>query len=269
MRRLSISSWTLHRLLGRPWFVESSGSVSNRESGVGSLSILDIPGEIAARGIETLELCHFHFPSVDKPFLDEMCSAAKTAGVELFSVLIDEGDVAQEDEAGRRDEVDFAKGWVERAARLGATHARVIAGDCEATPGAVFRSVESLSQLAAFGASLGVKVLTENFKKLGARPDTLGAILDGCDGRVGLCADFGNFPVETRRGDLESVAGRADSLHAKADYPDGSMDGEAFGALMGVVHDAGFDGPISLIYQDGDDTWDRVDEMKQAVTRFL
>ena len=47
------------------------------------------------------------------------------------------------------------------------------------------------------------------------------------------------------------------------------MDAETFDACVKIANDAGFDGPISLIYQDGDDVWERVDEMAGRVTPFL
>ena len=92
---------------------------------------------------------------------------------------------------------------MERASHLGTSHVRIIAGDDPPTDDTVDRSVETLRKLAAYGESLGVRVLTENFKQLGSRPETVNAILDGCEGRVGLCADFGNFPRESRQEDLK------------------------------------------------------------------
>ena len=61
---------------------------------------------------------------------------------------------------------------------------------------------------------------------------------------------------------------RADSIHAKADYPNGQIDA-AFDACVDIVEDAGFNGPISLIYQEGDDVWERVDELADHVAPLL
>lgn len=244
--------------------------MTNRSDEGSDLALTDLPRAVADRGIGTLELCHFHFPRVDDDYLAEIRVAANEAEVDLFSVLIDTGNITSDDADERESDVAVIERWMERASHLGVSHVRIIAGDTPATDETVDRSVETLRNLAAYGESLGVRVLTENFKQLGSRPETVNAILDGCEGRVGLCADFGNFPKETRLDDLKQVMPRADSIHAKADYPDGRIDAEAFDACVGIAEDAGFDGPISLIYQDGDDdVWGRVDEMAGRVSSFL
>ncbi len=191
------------------------------------------------------------------------------AGVDLFSVLIDTGDITGDDERERERDVALIERWMERASHLGASHVRIIAGDTPASNATIGRSVETLRKLAAYGESFGIRVLTENFKQLGSRPETVNAILDGCEGRVGLCADFGNFPRETRLDDLREVMPRADSIHAKADYPNGQIDAAAFDVCLSVAEDAGFDGPVSLIYQDGDDVWERVEELAERVAPFV
>tara|TARA_Y100000588_G_scaffold354379_1_gene408597 strand:+ start:16076 stop:16897 length:822 start_codon:yes stop_codon:yes gene_type:complete len=269
MPRLSISTWTLHRLLGRAWFDEGEKGLTNRSDAPSELALTDVPRAVAEHGIGTLELCHFHFPRVEDDYLAEIRGAANDADVDLFSVLIDTGNITSEDADVRESDVAVIERWMERASHLGTSHVRIIAGDDPPTDDTVDRSVETLRKLAAYGESLGVRVLTENFKQLGSRPETVNAILDGCEGRVGLCADFGNFPRESRQEDLKQVMPRADSIHAKADYPDGVMDAETFDACVKIANDAGFDGPISLIYQDGDDVWERVDEMAGRVTPFL
>ena len=269
MPRLSISSWTLHRLLGRAWYDECDDGMTNRSDARPDLLLTDVPRAVADRGIGTLELCHFHFPRVDDDYLAQIRIAANDAEVDLFSVLIDTGNITSECADERESDVAVIERWMERASHLGASCVRIIAGDTPATDEAIVRSVETLRHLAAYGESLGVRVLTENFKQLGSRPETVNAILDGCEGRVGLCADFGNFPKESRLDDLKQVMPRANSIHAKADYPDGRIDAEAFDACVSIVDEAGFDGPISLIYQNGDDVWERVDELAARVSPFL
>ena len=72
------------------------------------------------------------------------------------------------------------------------------------------------------------------------------------------------LPTETRSQDLAAILPRANSVHAKADYPGGEMDRAAYVANVQLAVNAGFDGPMSLIYQDDDDVWRRLDEMKQV-----
>ena len=49
-------------------------------------------------GIGTLEICHFHFPDTDATTLRELRAALDVAGVELFSILIDMGDISNADQ---------------------------------------------------------------------------------------------------------------------------------------------------------------------------
>ncbi|MBS14009.1 MAG: xylose isomerase [Gemmatimonadetes bacterium] len=270
MPRLSISSWSLHRLLGKAWYdPDGNGGYTNRSDETPQIELLDVPGQAAAHGIGTLELCHFHFPSTDDAYLERLKQAIRDAGVELFSILIDTGDITADDEATRTADTETVRFWVDIAAKMGAGHVRIIAGDAEADENAIAQSVDGLRSLASYAKDRGVIALTENFRRLAARPETCVAILEGCEGEVGLCADFGNFPQDTRSTDLAAVLLHANSIHAKADYADGEMDRVAYQANVKLAVDAGFDGPMSLIYQDGDDVWESLDEMRDVTLEVI
>src|SRR3712207_5645598 len=101
--RLSVSTWSLHRALGRPSFYgpETGQAIPVETHGRGALSLLELPAHIAAFGIHTLEICHFHLPSRDHTYLSELRSALDDAGVELFSLLVDDGDLTHPEHAQR------------------------------------------------------------------------------------------------------------------------------------------------------------------------
>jgi hypothetical protein len=155
------------------------------------------------------------------------------------------------------------------AATLGAGHVRIIAGDQAPAEDAILRSVDGLLRLTEYAQARGVGILTENFKKLAARPEVCLEILARCEGKVGMCADFGNFPEQTRTRDLAVVLPKATSIHAKAEYADGEMDREAYIENVQLSVTAGFDGPMSLIYQDAEGVWDRLEEMKVVTEQVL
>lgn len=270
MTRLSISSWSLHRLLGKAWYEpDGNGGYVNRSDETPTIQLLDVPAEAAAHGIGTVELCHFHFPRTDEIYLQQLKGAIADAEVELFSILIDTGDITALDEDQREADFETIRKWIDIAAQLGAGHVRIIAGDQDADASSIEMSARGLSALAAYADERGVTALTENFRKLAARPVTCIEILDRCDGKVGLCADFGNFPRETRTEDLAAVLPRANSIHAKADYPDGRMDRDAYVRNVKLAVDSGFNGPMSLIYQDGDDVWESLDEMRDVTLEAI
>ena len=66
MRRLAISTWTLHGQLQ------------------GDLALLDLPSRIAQRGIHALEICHFHLPSTTPAYLAELKAACRACATRVL-----------------------------------------------------------------------------------------------------------------------------------------------------------------------------------------
>ena len=281
MTRISTSSWSLHRSLGKPQMRTPDGPPADGAAAGATLSLLELPGHLAGAGIGTLEICHFHFPSTDAGYLAELRAAAKTAGVELFSILIDAGDITHSDPAQREAELAWIRGWLDVAAAIGASHSRVIAGyapverdggDLRDHP-QIRRSAANLRALAAYGHARGARVITENFRATAERADQLLAILDLCAGEVGLCADFGNFKGAQKYAELAAIAPQADSAHAKAIYDgEGHPDRAELTRCLDVMAAAGFDGPISLIFDTpfhrGEDEWDNLAVLRKIVLPY-
>lgn len=279
MTRIMTSSWSLHRTLGQSMYQwpDLQGAPVLQGSGQGELTLLQLPAQLAARGIGMLELCHFHFARLDDGYLNELRQALDDNAIELFSILIDAGDITHPDAARRAEEVTWIRAWMEIAARCGARCVRVIAGDAEPmTNGAwhdcesVQLSAEHLRALAGFGRELGIDVLTENFRALGNNACALNAVLDLCAGAVGLCADFGNFKGPDKYDDLAAILPRATSVHAKADFSEQmQMNREDFTRCLGLAKDANFTGPYSLIFASPGDEWQGLEQTRQVVAEWL
>lgn len=281
MPRISTSSWSLHRSLGKPERRPPDGAPATGPAPDAQLSLLELPGRLAAAGIGTLEICHFHFPTTDAGYLAEVRAAAQAAGVELFSILIDAGDITHDDPQLRARDISWIRGWLDVAAAIGASHSRVIAGyapvernshDLRDDP-AIRRSAENLRGLAAYGAERGVQVITENFHATAGRADQLLAILELCEGVVGTCADFGNFKGTDKYDELAAIAPQVVSAHAKALYDDdGHPDRAELSRCLDVMANGGFDGPISLIFDTpfyrGEDEWDNLAGLREIVLPY-
>ena len=238
-------------------------------TGQGDLTLLELPAQLAARGIGLLELCHFHFPRLDDGYINQLRQTLADNGVELFSVLIDAGDIAHPDAARRVKEVAWVREWMGIAARCGAQCVRVIAGGADDEE-AVQVSAANLRALASFGRTLGIEVMTENFRTLGTSVGALNAVLDWCDGEVGLCADFGNFEGPDKYRDLAAILPRATSVHAKADFSEkGQMDREDFVHCLRLASDVGFAGPYSLIFSSRSDEWEGIARTREVVEEWL
>lgn len=269
--RLSVSTWSLHRQLGRPdiYGPESGKRIPATTHGRGAISLLDLPARIADFGIHTLEICHFHLPSRNSAYLDELRKALETANVELFSLLIDHGDITHpHDGAG---DLAWIAEWIETAGKLGAKCARVIAGKAAPSESAMERSRSGLQKLATHAGAHGVRLMTENWFSLLSRPEYVLALLDDLDGTVGLCLDFGNWKGETKYEHLREIAPRADSCHTKAHFnAPQEIDEADYKRCLDLVREAGFSGPHTLIYDGpGDDEWDGLALERTIVRPYL
>jgi sugar phosphate isomerase/epimerase len=253
MRRLAISTWSLDGLL---------------QSGV---PLLDIPAQLAQHEITTLELCHFHLPTAEPDYLHALREALRAAGVELYRLLIDMGDITAPDSSQRAADVQAIEGWIDSAAALGAGGVRIAAGRQPATPEVVEQSAGQLRAFARRAAGHGLRTHTENWHKTAQEPAALLAILDQCDGQVELCADIGNAEATADKyATLAQLLPRASSIHFKARYAaDGSIAADDLQRCFELIEQAQFDGVITLIYESKREEWAGVDQLRDALQPLL
>lgn len=274
MPTLSVSTWSLHRALG-PTYPSLDLTAGPREAqhpyGAGHLTLLDTPDTVAALGIDKLEFVHFHFPRTDADYLATLRQRLDAAGVAPATLLIDAGDITAADAATRERDLARIKGWIDVAATLGAARARVVAGEASGDDGeAIARSTAGLAELADYGAARGVRVITENWRQLALAPAALTTILDALAGRVGLCADFGNYKGPGKYDDLRQIIGYAETVHAKADYPQpGQIDTADFTRCLDLARAANFDGDYVLIFDSPGDEVASLAHLADAVRPYL
>ncbi len=269
-RRLSVSSWSLHRTLGNPqiYGVEQGVPFSRESYNKGQSTLVELPARLAAFGITTLEICHFHLPTLDTGYLSELRSALQAAHIELFSLLIDEGDLTHPEHAAR--DLAWIEGWLEIAAHLGAKRARVIAGK-SLTEDALQRSVQAMLALAERAENLGLRLMTENWFAVLSHPQAVHTLFEQLEQRVGLCLDFGNWKGSDKYTQLASIAGYAESCHAKAHFsaPD-HLDQQDYVRCLTLTREASFAGPYTLIYDGPDnDEWHGLELEREIVQQYL
>jgi sugar phosphate isomerase/epimerase len=231
-------------------------------------ALLQLPAELARRGYRTLQLCHFHLPTRDAGYLAELRAALADAGVDLDALLLDTGDLSDAEEG---DAVErWTRGWIADAAALGATRIRLVAGRQAPSPEAIAASAARFRRLAA--GSDGVRVVTENWHELLSGPDAVLRFLELAGGDVGFLIDLGNWSGPTKHDDLRRVAPHAETCHAKCHaLPDGSALDEAdYLASLEVLAEAGFDGPLALVFEGpGEDVWAGLDAERALVQRVF
>lgn len=268
--RLAVSTWSLHRTLGRlsPYGSEANGTVPTRTSTPGALALLDLPARLAAFGLHKVEICHFHLPSREPAYLHQLRTALERANVTLWQLLIDAGDITHPTQA--EEELVWIEGWLDVAATLGATRARVSGGRAEPSKAALNQSHEGLERLADYAAQRGVRLMTENWQNLLTKPEYVLTVLDGLD-HIGLLADFGNWGGPTKYKDLAQILPRAESAHAKAHFTGpGQMDKTDYVRCFELCQAVNFGGPYSLIYDGPDsDEWAGLQHERAVVMNYL
>ena len=262
----TVSSWSLHRTLGR--FVAPDSSVSGGPCMEGSaepggLALLDLPEALRRRGYGSLQLCHFHLPSTSPAYLGQLRLALAAAGVALETLLVDDGDLADPEQA---DRVEAWMGrWLEAAEALGATRARLLVGRADPTPALIRVCAGRLKRLAE--AHPRVRIVVENWAGVLGDARSVRAMLRETDGAVGLLVDLGNWGGPRKYEELGRIASLAETCHAKCRFTESGPDAQDFRHSLRVLKEAGYDGPLALVY-DGpdDDEWAKLD-LEHALCR--
>lgn len=254
--RIAVSSWSLHHKLG---YSHANGPSGREDApaqptwGQGQLKLMELPAALRAHGYARVELCHFHIGSLDPAYLEDVRSAFVDQGVVIQTLLIDDGDITLPQSRAR--DMAWMNRWIGAAARLGAIHARVIAGKQKPSVETMAQSIARLKLLCHTAATQGVKLVTENWFDLTATPKEVHQILDGVGADLGFLADTGNWGGATKYADLKSIFARAQLCHAKAHFNGYALDEVDFGKCIQAAESAGYQGPYTLIFADEGDEW--------------
>lgn len=269
MLLLSLTTWSLHRCLGplhwTVWDEQNGAIAADIEAQPELLTLLELPAALAERKFAAVEIGHFHIRDTSDHYLSALRQAVSESGVVLYSLLLDYGDISSADERRRRADIDWIKGWIDIARKLGAQRVRVVAG--ESDPGdrqALERSMTALSELIDYAAGTGVRIVTENFRPLASTADNCVALLAGCGAGLGLVSDFGNYKGPRKYDELSRTVPHSETVHAKA-LTDGAghPDGEEFARCMSIVRESGFSGAVTIVYDGPGDMWEGIERVRR------
>ena len=158
----------------------------------------------------------FHLPTRDANYLARLRRSLDDHNIELFSLLIDGGDISDPEMAER--DLLWTERWLDVAKSLGASNARVSAGKMESSETNLLRSQSGFQRLLDYVNGSGVRLMTENWHALLSDADAVHALLAPLDGQVGLCADFGNWTGADKYEQLAAIMPLAESCHAKCSF---------------------------------------------------
>jgi sugar phosphate isomerase/epimerase len=275
MSYLSVSTWSLHRILGplrwTTWDSEAGKHRTNTQEQPQLLTLLELPGEASGRGYQAVEICHFHFPSTESAYLEQLRKAFADAGVSLDTLLLDYGDLTSTDEVRIKEDTKLYKEWIDVASLCGAKQIRLIAGEAEPTDeNAIRQSAAALQTLAEYGATRNVRIITENFKALTSTGSSCLKLLELTQGSVAMITDFGNFAGSAKYDELGMITPHSVSVHAKAAYDEsGFPDEQEFVRCLDTVKAASFNGAFVLIYDGPGDMWEGLERIKGIVSPYI
>lgn len=275
MSYLSVSTWSLHRLLGplrwTSWDAEAGEHRTNEEPQPEVLSLLELPREAARRGYAAVEICHFHFPSKGSAYLKSLRQAFADAAVSFDTLLLDYGDPSTTDEARQAADGRLFREWIDIASQCGAKRIRIVAGEAQPSDEQEIRkSAQTLRELAEYASDRGVRVVTENFKALTSTGESCAKLLNLAGDAVGMITDFGNYKGEAKYDEIAMTAPRSSSVHAKPVYDEnGEPDEAELIRCLEAVRGTSYDGAFVLIYDGPGDMWDGLERTKRIVAPFV
>ncbi|MCY4063999.1 MAG: sugar phosphate isomerase/epimerase [Chloroflexi bacterium] len=271
----AVSTVTLMKALGKPMYEldAARGQQTGAPVEPATIDLLDVPAKAAAHGFHEFDLSVYHLPSIERGYLADLRAAFEDAGVELFQLLIDTGDVDSADAGERNAGIAHIKRWMEIAVVLGARGVRYVPGDGEPTPETIRSSGEAFRELFDFATDLGLKPATENYRHFNLSAGNLLGVLEHSERDYGVIADFGNARGPNKYETLEAIMPRATSIHAWAEVDDkGNLISEDFRRCLTIARDNGFDGPIMLqygypvdVFENTREVWARASEMREEV----
>ncbi|MEM6674900.1 MAG: TIM barrel protein [Planctomycetota bacterium] len=249
---ISLAEWSLHRTLRKP---AAEGGITN----------LQFPGYTRDKfGLDAIEYVNAFFQSPDRSgkvvrrgtdfgYLADLNGACADADVKSLLIMVDgEGQLADEDDARRRDAVENHFKWIAAAAFLGCHAIRVNAGGGGTPEAQAERAADSLKRIARVGADYGIDVIVENHGGLSSNGEWLAGVMRACDDDgVGTLPDFGNFYDYDRYQGVKDLMPFAKAVSAK------SYDFDASGAeskidyvqMLKIVRDAKYAGWVGIEYE--------------------
>ena len=218
---LSFASQTLGKDATRPALQKEIGVTTgsfmrhlSADSQPGKLRLLDLPRLMRDElGMKVIDLMTATLASMDNAYLDQLRSAAGSAGCILTNLKMNQPglDMASADESIRLHALDEYKRTIDAAARLGVRWVRPLPGKQKPDLQIVARSYRELID---YAAPRGIELLIENYGWIQDQPDVIPQIIAAVGPGLHAQPDTGNWSDSARDAGLA----RAFPLAASCDF---------------------------------------------------
>jgi len=251
--RISVSTWSFHALFEAP-----------RQP----LEALDFPQMIADRyHVHNVEIVFPHLSSTDSAYLNEFKNRLKKAHSRIVHIPIDYKELWEQpalsspDINEREHAISLYKSGIDVASSLGCPAVRCDPGRVNLENPAI--TIDSYRALVAYAASKSVEIIVENHGSISQHPEVLVTILEASG--AGALPDIGNWPDDaTRERGLRLLYPLAKGIsHAKLDT---RFD---LGKYLRIAAEAGYQGLFSVEATTGDDPYEAVRQIAEALQQTL
>ena len=172
--RLAVASWPFRM------FIDAPGNKRGRDTQQPGMDLKDFGAMVVQKfGLHNIEPLSFHFRSTDAAYLAEFRAATEKAGARVINLPVDSRTSLYDPDADKRKKaVEVTKEWITIAAVVGSPGIRRnLSGPRDVKPD-VGRTVESLKEVANFGAEKNVVINLENDNNFTEDPFFLVEVLE-------------------------------------------------------------------------------------------
>ncbi len=260
--KLSLAQWSLNRAI--------------REGGMDPLGFAKKAKELGFEGIEYVN--HLYGKSyMEAPNMLEaikrvgkdLLVRSKDNGIENLIIMIDgEGDLASENEKGRKEGIEKHHKWVDLANFLGCHSIRINLFGEGSYDSQVEQATKSMRELCEYAQPQDINIIVENHGGNSSNPAFVAKVIEGCGmSNAGTLPDFGNFCIKREGGKrwgapcVEEYPNIYEGINKMMPYAKGvsakSYDFDAEGnetkidyyRMMKVVKDAGYKGYVGVEFE--------------------
>jgi sugar phosphate isomerase/epimerase len=173
------------------------------------LTLLTAPKFIAdTLGLHNVEVWSAQFADQSLDYCKQVRAAAAAVGSKIINIQVDgRENLSDPDDAKRAASIVQIKQWMDRSAAIGAPTLRANTGGGPPEAWDVNRTADSFKQLAAYGKTIGVKILVENHIGYSADIDKVVAVAKAVnDPFCRVISDWGNTPTSSPAAQVEGLS---------------------------------------------------------------